>query len=102
MASGSARHLLLTSQSTVMPELLNHTNRRVLVIDDNESIHEDFRTILCANSTSGASLEAAEADLFGESDSEPNIPSFEIDSAYQGEQGLALIHRSLKQKRPYA
>jgi two-component system, NtrC family, sensor kinase len=43
-------------------------NRRILVIDDNQSIHEDFRKILLPPKDSG-SLDQARVALFGEAPS---------------------------------
>ena len=40
-------------------------NQRILVIDDNKSIHEDFRKILTRPKSSAQDLSAAEAVLFG-------------------------------------
>ena len=74
---------------------------RILVIDDQESIHDDFRKIIVAK-PDDLMLNEAAAALFGEkvSESEP-LESFEIDSARQGEEGLALVERSLREQRPY-
>jgi len=44
---------------------LNKINRRILVIDDNHAIHEDFRKILCAPESADA-LADQEKELFGE------------------------------------
>ncbi len=85
-----------------MKDVLEVSNRRVLVIDDNESIHEDFRSVLCANTNDGASLSSLEEHLFGESAPVSETPRFEVDSALQGEEGLEKIRRSLKENRPYA
>jgi two-component system, NtrC family, sensor kinase len=62
-------------------------NRRVLVIDDNEAIHADFRKILQPAPTANADLLAAEADLFG--DVLPTIDAvvFDLVTATQGQQG---------------
>ena len=77
------------------------SNRRILVIDDNRAIHDDFRKILLKSSTAPNDLADEEAALFG--DTAPNpLPEFEIDSAYQGQEGLELIERSLRENRPYA
>jgi len=78
-------------------------NRRLLVIDDNQAIHEDFRKILIKTNSVPDSLAAAEAALFGETpETALVLPVFEIDSAYQGQEGLALIEKSLAEGRPYA
>ncbi len=75
-------------------------NSRILVIDDNESIHQDFRKILCAESESEQALAAAEAALFG--DAPPERQLFELDSAFQGQEGLAKAEQALAERRPYA
>lgn len=75
--------------------------RRILVIDDNPTIHEDFRKILCNGSTGAAGLEAIEDALFGETAATSERPAFQIDSAYQGQEGLALIQQGMEAKQPY-
>ena len=40
-------------------------NRRILIVDDNQSIHADFRKILGAPDAGDEALDAAEARLFG-------------------------------------
>src|SRR6185369_11372516 len=85
-----------------MKQISEAGNRRVLVIDDNESIHEDFRSVLCAKPNVHASLNSIEEHLFGETSSESETPRFEVDSALQGEEGLEKIRTSLRENRPYA
>ena len=70
-------------------------NHRILVIDDNQAIHEDFRKILTPKKTAANDLAAAEALLFGDAPAQIKLPEFQIDSAYQGQEGLALIEKSL-------
>ncbi len=41
-------------------------SRRILIIDDNESIHADFRKILSANAPLTVEVESAAAALFDE------------------------------------
>ncbi|PTY01876.1 hybrid sensor histidine kinase/response regulator [Verrucomicrobia bacterium LW23] len=81
-------------------------NRRILVIDDNSAIHKDFRKILSAEDRELFDLNAAEAAIFeddGEvAEPEAQSPVFEIDSAYQGQEGLELIRKSLEENRPYS
>ncbi len=72
---------------------------RILVIDDNRSIHSDFRKILCP--TSDHHLAELEAAVFGPQEAGVNAPVFEMDSAYQGQEGLALVEQSLRQGQPY-
>jgi signal transduction histidine kinase len=75
-------------------------NRRILLIDDTPAIHEDFRKILAPVATSTA-LDEVESTLFGAA--APSLPpGFELDSAYQGEQGLAKVRAARQSGLPYA
>ena len=60
------------------------------MIDDNRAIHEDFRKILLTVSKTSDDLDAPEAELFGQTTVDLKPPVFEIDSAYQGQEGLEL------------
>lgn len=75
-------------------------NRRILIVDDNEAIHEDFRKVLVPDKGGAAGLAAMEAALFGDSAEQEH--GFEIDSAYQGEDALALVVAALAEQKPYA
>jgi two-component system sensor histidine kinase/response regulator len=77
-------------------------NRRILLIDDNRAIHEDFRKILITSTNLPNDLAEDEAALFGDTAVSFQLPVFEIDSAYQGQEGLDLIEKSLREDRPYA
>ncbi|MDP9082925.1 MAG: EAL domain-containing protein [Pseudomonadota bacterium] len=67
-------------------------NRRILLVDDLPSIHEDFRKIL--NPPAAATdLDAEEAILFGTSTNTASV-SFEMDSAYQGAEALEKVRAS--------
>jgi two-component system sensor histidine kinase/response regulator len=77
-------------------------NRRILVIDDNQAIHQDFRKILAPTKSQNNKLAAAEAALFDDTEPQIALPEFQIDSAYQGQEGLELIEKSLEEGRPYA
>jgi len=77
-------------------------NHRILVIDDNRAIHEDFRKILAPSTNPSHALTEEEATLFGDTAPPLQLPRFEIDSAYQGQEGLDLIEKSLREDRPYA
>ena len=41
-------------------------NRRILLVDDNRAIHEDFRKVLLDSQARNAALDDAEAMLFDE------------------------------------
>jgi len=76
-------------------------NRRVLIIDDQESIHEDFRKILAPGSND-QSLDSARAAFFGASTSESKGPKFELRVASQGEEGIELLRLAVEQGTPFA
>jgi two-component system sensor histidine kinase/response regulator len=85
-----------------MNNLPSEKNHRVLVVDDNPSIHEDFRKILSPATAKAADLDATEAALFGPSPDVVEQPQFEVDSAYQGQGGVELAKKALEAGRPYA
>ena len=83
-----------------MSSLAMEPNHRILVIDDVEEIHEDLRKILAPGPDGGVELEDDEALLFG---AVPNQTArFEIDSAYQGEEGFEKVRAATAEGRPYA
>jgi len=82
---------------------LPEPNHRILVVDDNNSIHADFREILCpGNSAKTTAANELEAAIFGDQPQATGQIAFEMDSAYQGEEALEMVKRSLEEKRPYA
>ena len=77
-------------------------NRRVLVIDDNTAIHDDFRKILSPSRLSEAALDEFETMLFGQSEQRSADAAFELDFATQGEQGVEMVRQARVTQRPYA
>jgi signal transduction histidine kinase/AmiR/NasT family two-component response regulator len=76
-------------------------NLRILIIDDNRSIHSDFRKILADDRTSDKAR-AMETVMFGEALDTRQTIRFEVDSAYQGKDGFEMVQRALTEGRPYA
>jgi len=76
-------------------------NLHVLIVDDSRAIHDDFRKIL-ANKSRSSAMNGTEANLFGEPTAATTPVSFELDSAYQGEEAVEMIKRALAAGRPYA
>ena len=77
--------------------------RRILIVDDNSAIHEDFRKILVKDETSAAGdMADLEAELFAEARKPNPAITFQMDSAYQGEEALAMVTAALEQGAPYA
>lgn len=75
---------------------------RILVIDDNTAIHEDFRKILTKEENVDDSLVDMETLLFGSESGDEESTVFEVDSAFQGEQGLQMVEEALAEGRPYS
>ncbi len=77
-------------------------NKRVLVIDDNEAIHKDFRTILGhQDDTVDTAIAKKEETIFG-SPEKSSDKLFEVDSAYQGKEELQKVQKALSAGCPYA
>ncbi|MBP5074900.1 EAL domain-containing protein [Pseudomonas chlororaphis] len=79
----------------------DRTNRRILIVDDTASIHEDFRKILAYTDAPGDSLSDAEAALFGTPVS-TSLEHFFLDSAFQGREALDKVQAALDHDAPYA
>ncbi|HTB83190.1 MAG TPA: response regulator [Candidatus Sulfotelmatobacter sp.] len=77
-------------------------NRRILIIDDNRAIHDDFRKILSPGTVAAAALDVTEAQIFGQPANTVRKIQYEIDSAYQGQEGVMLVKQALDAGRPYA
>lgn len=83
---------------------MDRTSFRILLIDDHEAIHADFRKTLRIGDAASA-LDAAAADFFGGDAPKQDAASalsFELDSAMQGQDGLARVEQALREGRPYA
>lgn len=84
------------------------TNTRILIVDDNESIHNDFRKVLIRRkSADHRALDNLESELFGNDDThKPNTDEEEIDyivdSAFQGQEALAMVNKATEEDLPYA
>jgi diguanylate cyclase len=77
-------------------DLLVH---RLLMIDDNPRIHEDYRKILAGRDRSKVS--SAEAALFGVQPADTR-PTFDLDSSMQGRDGVERARRARDEGRPYS
>ncbi|MBI5546458.1 MAG: PAS domain-containing protein, partial [Deltaproteobacteria bacterium] len=78
------------------------SSKRILVVDDNDAIHEDFRKIL-SNHGHARELEDIEVALFGS----PSVSSevqqqYAVDVARQGQEGLARLVQARADGAPFA
>ncbi len=76
-------------------------NLRILVLDDNQAIHEDFCRILELR-TDDERLGHARAKLFGEMPLLQALGRFELDHVDQGEAALAKVQTARNEGRTYA
>ena len=87
--------------------MANTPRHRILLIDDTQAIHDDFKKILGAVAVPEATqaLENVEAALFGdesETTKPAHVHNFSLDSAYQGQEGLAKIKQAHDEGDPYS
>ncbi|MBV9375821.1 MAG: hybrid sensor histidine kinase/response regulator, partial [Alphaproteobacteria bacterium] len=75
---------------------------RILVIDDNPAIHQDFKKIFSPEPAAVGKLGAAAAALFGRPAPRADVPRFEIDCASRGQEGLEKVRAALRAGRAYA
>jgi DNA-binding NtrC family response regulator len=75
---------------------------RILVVDDNRAIHDDFRKIFCSKQPKRDGLEQLESSLFNLSAPAVARSPFQIDSAFQGEDGVDLVRDAFDSGNPYA
>ena len=75
-------------------------NRRILVVDDMPSMHQDFRKSL-QGGTAPDALVDLEDRLFGSTPTARKA-EYRIDSAYQGQEALALVEGAIRAGDPYA
>jgi len=80
----------------------NEVIPRILVVDDNPAIHDDFRKTLLGMGSSSSPLADIEAELFSKPGPAPKVGPFRVDFALQGPDALALVEMALKANDPYA
>ena len=78
-------------------------NTRVLIVDDQEEIHEDFREMLLPRRTAAASddLVAAFLDRPGPA-ARPALPTFDLRHARTGEDGFDVVRQGRERNEPIA
>ena len=76
--------------------------RRILIIDDNKAIHDDFKSILDPDKHKDDELDHLTSTLFGEEKPPSEKNSFHVESAYQGQQGLEMIKDAIRRDKPFS
>ncbi len=75
--------------------------RRVLVIDDNPEIHNDIRAIL-SPAQENDEFDSLLEDITGKAAPQHNQPVLQIESAFQGDEGVRMVRQARLEDRPYA
>ena len=75
------------------------SNARVLIVDDQKDIHDDFKEILLARAAAADDLAAS--FLSGE-EPDHRLPEFELLHAMGGEEACELVARAARDERPIA
>ena len=74
---------------------------RILVVDDNPSIHRDFELVLLENAED-ADLEADERQMYGKAAAPAVLkPAYTVDHALSGIEGVEKVKQALAEERPY-
>ncbi len=82
---------------------INNTNQRVIIIDDNRAIHEDFQKILASSpGKTNTHLQDLKASLFKKTQTQDTHTTFELSSAYQGQEGLTMVQQAIADRQPFA
>ena len=74
-------------------------NYRVLIVDDQEEIHNDFEEMLSSGPTKRATDELA--DAFVSQSDKPVLPQFELSHAASGEEACAMVKAAQESNRPF-
>jgi two-component system cell cycle sensor histidine kinase/response regulator CckA len=83
------------------PSAALEKNHRILVVDDNEAIHADFRKILEPDAID-EKFAAEQAEVFGTTPTKTPRVNFEIDFAFQGEEALQRVQAAAENQQRYA
>jgi two-component system NtrC family sensor kinase len=75
---------------------------RIIVIDDNPAIHEDFAKILARAAAPPPAMGELETELFDKPAAVGVGPRFELARALQGQDGLLQVGRARAEGRPFA
>jgi len=83
--------------------ILRDSNPKILVVDDDPNIHDDYRQILCvATSPKHKNLGQLEAELLGDSSQFNTLDNFDVGFSLQGADALDRITTAKAEGHPYA
>jgi two-component system cell cycle sensor histidine kinase/response regulator CckA len=77
-------------------------NHRILIVDDNPAIHEDFRKIFSPMGREKSDVQDLKSALFDNAPKAAMETEFELVSAFQGHEALELVKEALAKNCPFA
>ncbi len=99
---GKLRSVPLSAVEELLTRTVD-TNRRILLVDDNPAIHEDYRKILTAPDPGITTVLAElESDLFGHRPGWSRSEHFNVESALGGAEAALLVQQAADRDQPYA
>src|SRR5687767_13517660 len=75
--------------------------RRILIVDDNPAIHEDFRKVL-ARTAPPRSNAGLDAELFGNAAPIAEDDDYVVDFSLQGQEACTKVREAIVSGQPYA
>ena len=75
-----------------MNEMNNPNKKRILIIDDNTQIHQDFKKVLLISKENENDLDILEEALLGKTSNQQD-ETYSIDYASQGEEGFKILSK---------
>ncbi len=94
------------TQNSISEKVDLSKQHRILIADDNESIHEDFEKILLQNSENGSQIPSFEEHFWGEKSAKDDAPAdrvnFRVDHAYQGDEAIKMVRSASAEGFPYS
>src|SRR5580658_6773444 len=82
---------------------MNHELCRILIVDDQESMHDDYRKSLEPEQAGARDVDTLATELFSEVAARPvRAAQFQIDSAYQGAEAVDKVRQALERGEHYA
>lgn len=94
--------LNLEALPPVRPRPASARSGRILIVDDNPDIHDDFRKILRVSRVEEDTLDRMTREIFGRSARAVPRWDFALDSAYQGAEAVARVEAALSGGQPYS
>ena len=80
-------------------------NSRILIVDDNQAIHTDYRKILQVNASGAKAQVGAIEALLQIQPAAPKTSAmrqYTLDSAYQGQEAYEMVQKAIAKDEPYA